>query len=375
MSHPRIYLSPPDMTAVERESLLAAFDSGWVAPVGPHLKQFEQALCAVTGVQHAVALTSGTAALHLALLEAGVRAGDRVYCSTLTFVASVNAIRYCGAEPVLIDSEARSWQMDPQLLADTLRRDAQRGNLPRAVQVVDIYGQCADYATIAPLCEEFSVALIEDASEALGATGAGRQAGAFGRAAALSFNGNKIITTSGGGALTTNDGDLADRVRYLATQARAPVREYLHEETGFNYRLSNVLSGLGLGQLSRLDELMARRRAVFDGYVAELSSLGLDFMPKAPWGQPNRWLTCATLNDDARCTPEDLIDALEAENIEARPIWRPMHTQPLCSGMEAILNGVSDRLYATGLCLPSGSAMTDEEQTRVIETLRRRLRS
>lgn len=370
---PRIYLSPPDMTDIERQALLDAFDSGWVAPVGPHLKAFEEALCAQTGAAHAVALASGTAALHLALREAGVGPGDRVYCSTLTFVASVNTIRYCGAEPVLIDCEKRSWQMDPELLADALARDATQGRLPQAVQVVDVYGQCADWASITRLCNEYGVALVEDASEALGATCEGRGAGTFGRAAALSFNGNKVITTSGGGALLTNDAALADRTRFLATQAREPVREYLHRETGYNYRLSNLLAGLGLGQMQRLPAMIERRRAIFRRYKQELEACGVAFMPEAPWGRGTRWLTCLTL-ENAACSAAELIDALEAENIEARPVWRPMHRQPVCDGVETFNRGVADRLYETGVCLPSGSSLSDDDQSRVIAVIRQRLR-
>lgn len=375
MKQPRIYLSPPDMTAVERESLLAAFDSGWVAPVGPHLKEFEDELCRRTGASHAVALSSGTAALHLALLEVGVRPGDRVYCSTLTFVASVNAIRYCGAEPVLIDSEAGSWQMEPQLLAETLQRDAELGQLPRAVQVVDIYGQCADWQAILPLCKQYDVAVVEDASEALGATCAGRGAGSFGQAAALSFNGNKIITTSGGGALLTSDAQLAERARYLSTQARAPVREYLHHETGYNYRMSNLLAGLGLGQLARLDEMIARRRQISERYEAALAGFCVSFMPEPAWGKATRWLNCMLLDKSAACSPGELLNALEEENIEARPVWRPMHRQPICEGCETRLSGVADDLYERGVCLPSGSAMSNEEQQRVIDVIQRLLKN
>ncbi|GHC04700.1 aminotransferase class I/II-fold pyridoxal phosphate-dependent enzyme [Cerasicoccus arenae] len=374
MSPSRIFLSSPDMTPTEREALLAAFDSGWIAPVGPHLKQFEEALCAVTGVEHAVALSSGTAALHLALLEAGVGLGDRVYCSTLTFIASVNAIRYCGAEPVFIDSEAQSWQIDPDILAEMLKRDAARGQLPKAVQVVDVYGQCANWDAIIPLCERYGVSVVEDASEALGATYQGRGAGSFGRAAALSFNGNKIVTTSGGGALLTNDPKIAEHARHLATQARAPVREYLHHEVGYNYRMSNLLAGLGLAQVSRLDSMINRRRAIFDRYFDELGNApGVDFMPEATWGRCNRWLTCLTLGKAAACTSTEMIDALEAENIEARPVWQPMHRQPACAGYETLNRGVADRLFETGVCLPSGSSLSAEQQGRVIAVARERL--
>ncbi|WP_309396751.1 aminotransferase class I/II-fold pyridoxal phosphate-dependent enzyme [Cerasicoccus maritimus] len=370
----RIYLSPPDMTQAERNSLLAAFDSGWVAPVGPHLTEFEQALCRITGAEHAVALASGTAALHLAMLEAGVEPDDRVYCSTLTFVASVNVIRYCGAVPVLIDSETRSWQMDPELLAEALTRDAAAGCLPKAVQVVDVYGQCADYAAIERLCDEYDVTLIVDASEALGATHGKRGAGSIGKMAALSFNGNKLVTTSGGGALLTNDAGIAERARHLATQAREPVLEFLHDAVGYNYRMSNLLAGLGLGQLSRLDDIMVRRRAIYERYAAELGELqGVCFMPEAPWGRCNRWLTCLTL-DDARCTAGGLIESLSADNIEARPVWRPMHRQPIYADCEVLNRGVADRLYETGVCLPSGGCMTEEQQSRVIDVARKCLK-
>ncbi|WP_309381791.1 aminotransferase class I/II-fold pyridoxal phosphate-dependent enzyme [Cerasicoccus frondis] len=363
----RIYLSAPDMTSIERDALLAAFDSGWVAPMGPHLTEFEEALCRITGAGHAVALASGTAALHLALLECGVTPGDRVYCSTLTFVASVNAIRYCGATPVFIDCESRSWQMDPGLLAEALKRDAASGHLPKAVQVVDVYGQCADYDAIEKLCGEYGVTLVVDASEALGATHGERGAGSIGQAAVLSFNGNKLVTTSGGGALLTNDEKIAAHARHLATQARAPVREYLHHEIGYNYRMSNLLAGLGLGQLSRLEAIIARRRAIFNRYLEALGAVdGVSFMPEAPWGRCNRWLTCLTLEERAHCTASDLIDALEAENIEARPVWRPMHRQPVCAEFEVIGGSVADRLYETGVCLPSGGGMTAEQQDRVI---------
>ncbi|MEO0794237.1 MAG: aminotransferase class I/II-fold pyridoxal phosphate-dependent enzyme [Verrucomicrobiota bacterium] len=366
----RVFLSPPDVSDVERNALLAAFDSGWIAPVGPELAAFETDISKAIGVQHVVALSSGTAALHLALKELGIGMGDRVYCSTLTFVASANAIRYCGAEPVFIDSDAKSWCMDPNLLADQLARDAERGQLPKAVEVVDIYGQCADYQTISNLCQRYEIPLIEDASEALGATHEMGAAGSFGEAAVLSFNGNKMITTSGGGAFLTNNADLAERVRFLSTQAREPVREYLHREVGYNYRLSNVLAALGRAQLGRLEGFIARRREIFERYQAELSILpGVGFMPEAEWGRSNRWLTCVTLEKDAPCGRDQIIDALEAENIEARPVWRPMHQQPAFSGSQAVLNGVSDGLFAQGLCLPSGSSLNDDDQSRVIDVV------
>ncbi|MGE9294956.1 MAG: DegT/DnrJ/EryC1/StrS family aminotransferase [Puniceicoccales bacterium] len=370
MTQPRIYLSPPDVGEEERKALLEAFDSGWIAPVGPHLHQFERSLADMCGVQHAVALSSGTAALHLALRESGVGPGDRVYCSTLTFVASANAIRYCGAEPVFIDCDKASWCLDPELLRAQLQKDDARGTLPKAIEVVDIYGQCADWESITAIAGEFGVTLIEDASESLGATCGNRYSGSFGWAAAFSFNGNKLATTSGGGALVTDDEALATRVRHLATQAREPDRGYLHREMGYNYRLSNLLAGMGLAQLRRTGGMIARRRAIFERYQKALGELpGLTFMPEAPWGQNVRWLTVVELGADAPTTADKLIAALEAENIEARPVWRPMHRQPLYTNCEYANNGVADRLAERGVCLPSGSGMSEEQQDRVIESV------
>jgi len=374
MPRDRIYLSPPDVTSLERDSLLEAFDSGWIAPVGPHLQAFEVALADYVGVERAVALASGTAALHLALREFGVRSGGRVYCSTLTFAGSANAICHCGAEPVFIDSAESSWCMDPDLLAEQLESDERHGRLPQAIEVVDIYGQCADWDAIGKLGERYGVPLLEDAAEALGATYGERRAGALGRAAALSFNGNKMATTSGGGAFLTNDPDLADRVRFLATQAREPDIGYLHREIGFNYRLSNLCAALGLAQLQRLDSMIERRREIFSRYEEALSGISeVAFMPEPEYGRSTRWLTCLVLSPEAPCSSTELIEALTAENIEARPVWRPMHCQPVFERHACRNRGVAERLSANGVCLPSGSSLAPADQERVIAVTLRRL--
>jgi len=366
----RIYLSPPDVGEPERLALEAAFRSGWVAPVGPDLDAFE---AEVAGV----GLASGTAALHLALKELGVGPGDDVICSTFTFAATANAITYCGAQPVLIDSEASSWNLSPDLLAEELSARAHAGRPPAAVLVVDLYGQCADYDRILPLCAEHGVPVLEDAAESLGASASGRPAGSFGAAAAFSFNGNKIITTSGGGMLVTDDEKMARRARYLATQAREPGAHYEHVEVGYNYRLSNLLAALGRAQLAGLADRVARRRAIHARYREALDGLpGIGFQPVGPGQEPNCWLTCITLDPAvAAATPEHLRRALEAEDIEARPTWKPMHLQPVFAACPARIDGTSEQLFATGLCLPSGSSLSADDHDRVITILQAALRS
>jgi dTDP-4-amino-4,6-dideoxygalactose transaminase len=367
----RIWLSPPDVTAADRELLLAALDGGWIAPVGPDLDAFEQEAARVCGRQHAVGLSSGTAALHLLLMEAGVGPGDDVLVSTFTFAASVFPIRYVGANPVLIDSDAATWQISPSLLADELDARARAGRpQPRALVAVDLYGQCADYDAIQPLLDEHGIALIGDAAEALGATYRDRPAGSFGLGSALSFNGNKIITTSGGGMLLTDDERVAVHCRKLATQAREPVPYYEHTEIGFNYRLSNLLAALGRGQLADLDRRLERRRAVNLRYREALAGIdAIGFMPEAGYGEPNRWLTCITVDPACGRSAEDLRVALEREDIESRPTWKPMHLQPLFAGAPARVDGTSERIFSTGLCLPSGSTLTERDQLRVIELI------
>jgi dTDP-4-amino-4,6-dideoxygalactose transaminase len=365
----RIFLSPPDVGQLERESLLRAFDEGWVAPAGPDLSAFEREISALTGWAGAVALVSGTAALHLALLALDVRPGDDVFVSTFTFVASVNAIRYCGANPVFIDSEASSWNMSPRLLADELRSAAHRKRLPKAIVVIDLYGQCADYDPIIAQCRELGVAVVEDSAEAIGATYHGRPAGTLADIGLFSFNGNKIITTSGGGMLISPSASVADRVRYLATQARQPAPHYEHTEVGYNYRLSNLLAALGRAQLTRLPNFVSRRRAINDRYRDRLSDLpGCTFMPVPQWSGWNAWLTCIVLEEEGMTTK--VREMLTSVGIESRPLWKPMHLQPAFARCPARVDGTSAYLFQHGLCLPSGSALTDDQVDEVASIVR-----
>lgn len=369
----RIYLSPPHLDGLERRFVEEAFDTNWIAPLGPHVDAFEREFAKAVGAPHAVALSSGTAALHLALRLAGVGRGDEVLVSTFTFCASVNPILYQGARPVFVDSETKSWNVDPALLAETLERKAQQGRLPKAVVVVHLYGQCADLDPILAACQRYEVPLIEDAAEALGATYRGQAAGTFGQAGVFSFNGNKIITTSGGGMLVTADGELAAHARKLATQAREPAPHYQHEEVGYNYRLSNVLAGIGRGQLRVLDHRVTARRRTFAFYEKRLGALpGVTFMPEAPWGRSNRWLTCCLIDPAAfGVDREGIRQALEAQNIEARPLWKPMHLQPVYADYEAVGGRVSEHLFERGLCLPSGSSLTDSDRERIARIVER----
>ncbi|MEV6346232.1 aminotransferase class I/II-fold pyridoxal phosphate-dependent enzyme [Actinoplanes sp. NPDC051851] len=372
MTDTRIYLSPPDVSDIERKLLLEAFDSNWVAPAGPDLDAFEARLAETVGVRHAVALSSGTAALHLALIAAGVRRGDSVLVPSFTFAASANAVMYLGARPIFIDSTEESWNVDPDLVAEELRVRAQLGQLPRAVISVDLFGQCADYEPLLDACDRYGVPLIEDAAEALGATYRDRPAGSFGRAGVLSFNGNKIITTGGGGVLVTDDGSVARQVRHLATQAREPVPHYEHRTVGYNYRLSNLLAAVGRGQLQRLPGMIAARRATFEHYRDELGDLpGLTFMPIAAYGEPNWWLTCLLVDEHRFGASRDrILTELARHDIEARPTWKPMHLQP--AFRDCVIRGgsVSAGLFRRGLCLPSGSALTAHDRRRVVDVVR-----
>lgn len=369
----RVYLSPPHTSNVDRELLLDAFDSNWVAPLGPHVDAFEAEMAALTGAKAAVALSSGTAALHLACIILGVTRGDRVFCSSFTFAATANPIVYLGAEPVFLDSDEATWNMNPDLLEEELARAARASQLPKAVIVADLYGQCADYDRIAASCERYGVALIEDAAEALGATYRGKAAGVFGAMGVLSFNGNKIITTSGGGMLLTDDPAKADHARFLSTQARDKAPHYQHSHIGYNYRLSNLLAAVGRGQLQSLEQRVNRRRAIFDRYRKELGQLpGIGFMPEADYGRANRWLSCITVDPEQfGGTREDIRLALESENIEARPLWKPMHLQPVFSECRMAGGEVSARLFDIGLCLPSGSSLDPADQARVIDIVAR----
>ncbi|HWG98681.1 MAG TPA: aminotransferase class I/II-fold pyridoxal phosphate-dependent enzyme [Pilimelia sp.] len=362
-----MYLSPPDVGPREEEFLVAALRSGWAAPVGPDLDLFEVELARRTGVCHAVAVSSGTAALHLALLHLGVGPGDLVAVPTLTFAATANAVVYTGAEPIFVDCDPDTGNVDVELLGRLLER---LGPRVRAVLPVDLFGRCADYTRLLPLCTAHGVPVVEDAAEALGAVHAGRPAGSFGAAGVLSFNGNKIITTSGGGALLTDDPDFAARVRYLATQARAPVPHYEHADIGYNYRLSNLLAALGRAQLSRLDEMVARRRALRDRYAKLLAPVpGVRILGDGDDGA-NCWLTAVVVDPErAGWHAAQLAAHLAARDIETRPVWKPMHLQPVFAGAGAWLTGAAERLFATGLTLPSGSALRPDQVGRVLDAV------
>ena len=369
----RLYLSPPHIGPDELALVTEAFDTNWVAPVGPHVDAFEREFAAYVGAQHAVALSSGTAALHLALRDLGIGPGDEVAVSDLTFCASVNPILYEGATPVFVDSERQSWNLDPNKVEDLFRDRAAKGRQVKALVPVHLYGQTADLGALVELCDRYGVTMIEDAAEALGATYRDRSPGTFGRAGIFSFNGNKIITTSGGGILVTDRAETAAHVKKMATQARDTAPHYEHSEVGFNYRLSNVLAGIGRGQLRQLDARVAARRRVFDAYVDTLGDLpGVAFMPEAEWGTHTRWLTCLTIDPEAAgVTREDVRLALEADDVEARPVWKPMHLQPVYAGYEAVGGAVAVDLFGRGLCLPSGSAMTEADVARVVRGVRR----
>jgi pyridoxal phosphate-dependent aminotransferase EpsN len=367
----RIWLSVPHMGGSEERHVRAAFESNWLSSVGPNLDAFERAFSALVG-RPCVALASGTAAIHLGLRLLGVGPGDEVLVSDLTFVASVNPIRWLGATPVFVDSDPETWTMSPALLADALEARARRGRPPRAVVVVHLYGQCADMDPILAACRRHGVAVLEDAAEALGARYRGRPAGTLGDVAAFSFNGNKIITTTGGGMLAADRGDWVDRARFWSTQAREPGAAYHHADMGYNYRLSNVLAGIGLGQLEVLDQRVRERRAVFARYAEAFADLpGLAPMPQAPYGLHTCWLSCFVVDAAAfGATRDDVLRALAARDVEARPLWKPMHLQPLYAGCERHGGDVGADLFARGLCLPSSSSLSREEQELVVSTVR-----
>ena len=372
---PRIYLSSPDVGTHERELLLGAFDSKWIAPLGPEVDRFEKDFAEFVGVPHALALSSGTAALHLALLVNGIGPGDTVITSTLTFAATANPITYVGATPVFVDCDPGSWTMSTQRLEEALEACKAEGRPAKAVISVDLYGQSCDYESIEPLCTNHGATLIDDAAEAVGTTYKGQHVGGHGVCAAFSFNGNKIMTTGGGGMLVSHDADLIARARHLSTQARDPAPHYQHSVIGYNYRLSNLLAAVGRAQLSRIDDMLARRRAINDRYRAELEDMpGISFMPVAPYGTPNYWLTCIQIDPDvAGVSREDVRRALEAEDMEARPVWKPMHLQPVFQHCQVFGGEVAAQLFEHGLCLPSGSNMTDEQHERVLRTIRKAL--
>ena len=375
----RIWLSSPHLGDEETAFVEEAFKSNWIAPMGPHVNAFETELANHVGVGYAAAVSSGTAAIHLGLLLLGVKSGDTVFCSSLTFVGSCNPILYCGALPVFIDSEPSTWNMSPAALEQALEWAKRNNRLPACVILVNLYGQSADMDALLPICERYRVPVLEDAAESLGASYKGKFSGAFGRIAVYSFNGNKIITTSGGGMLIADDPDLISRARRLATQSREPAAHYEHTEIGFNYRMSNVLAGIGRGQLRVLEQRVLQRRRVFERYKEALADLPqIQWMPEPEGFHSTRWLTCFTLtemNASARC--QQVMKALERHLIEARPVWKPMHLQPLFKDAPYFshANGtdVSAHLFHAGICLPSGSNLSEVEQNRVIDHLRHAL--
>jgi dTDP-4-amino-4,6-dideoxygalactose transaminase len=365
----RVFLSPPDMGGEERRMLLEAFDSNWIAPIGPDIDAFERDIAERSGVAHAVALSSGTAALHLALLLAGVERGDEVLVPSFTFIASAAAVTYVGAHPVFVDCSADSWNLDPALVEEVLTDRARLGRLPSAVITVDLYGETADYAALEALCRRFEVPLVEDSAEALGASYRGRAAGSFGVAGIFSFNGNKIITTSGGGMLVTQSSRLAERARHLATQAREPFPHYEHTTVGYNFRLSNLLAALGRAQLRGLDGRMERRQRIDAAYTTAFSDVpGISFMPRTAVGTSNFWLTCILIDPEIFGADREVVRlALEAHDIESRPTWKPLHLQPAFAGVGLVGTGRCADIFNQGLCLPTGSALPPADQSRVIE--------
>ena len=372
---PRLHLSPPQLAGGEMEALRQTLESGWIAPAGPVPLAFEAAVARASGFPEVLATASGTAALHLGYRVLDLAPGDAVWTASLTFVATVAPAVQMGASVTFLDASPESWTMDPELLREALARAARRGRLPRVVVPVDLYGQCADLDAIQAVCDRWGVPVMSDSAEALGATRRGRPAGHGARLAAFSFNGNKIVTAGGGGALASDDARLIDRARHLAGQAKETAPHYQHETTGYSYGLSSVLAAVGLAQLERLEERVAQRRATFARYAEALSGIpGVSFMPEPGWSRSSRWLSVA-LFDPAVCGAdrEAVRRALEAAGIESRPVWKPLHLQPAFRGSVFIGGGVATTLFERGLCLPSG-AMPPGGQERVIEVIRRCLR-
>lgn len=367
----RIYMSSPDVGQLEEDAVVAAMRSGWIAPLGPDVDAFERELAERVGVAHGVALSSGTAALHLGLLTLGVGPGDIVVTSTMTFAATANAIVYTGAEPYFIDADPATGNMDPALLREALAALRAAGEPVAAIVPVDLLGKAVDYTSILAIADEFEVPVLADAAESLGATHAGKATGSFGRASIVSFNGNKIMTTSGGGMLLTDDAEFAQHVRYLATQARQPVVHYEHTDIGYNYRMSNLLAALGRAQLSRLDEMIAKRREMRELYKELFADVdGVEVFGTAGDEHDNVWLTSILVDADVTgWTPGDLSAALAADNIESRPLWKPMHLQPVFAGARGTISGSAEKLFERGLTLPSGSSLCDDQRERVRSTI------
>ncbi len=374
----QILLSTPHIGSAEREFVEEAFRTNWIAPLGPNVDAFERELADLVGIRHAAALSSGTAAIHLALVLLGVTRGDRVFCSSLTFAASANPIVYQGAEPVFIDSDRESWNMSPQALEKAFSTARKEGWLPKAVIVVGLYGQSADMDSLLPICDRYGVPIVEDAAESLGAIYKGKASGTFGKLGVFSFNGNKIITTSGGGMLVSDDQQLIEKARFLATQARDPAAHYEHTEIGYNYRMSNILAGVGRGQLKVLNDRVEARRAVFKAYQDAFSDVPeIEWMPEPEWSYSTHWLTACTISPKAGITSAQLLNRLAGDLIEGRPLWKPMHLQPVfkhCRYFSHDEESVSERIFKQGLCLPSGSNMTEPQVARVVATIRKALR-
>ena len=366
----RIPLSAPDMGPAERARLLATFDDGWVSSAGPVVEAFERAFAEATGFAHATAMSSGTAALQVALTMLGLKPGDAVICPTLTFIGGVSPIVHAGAQPIFVDCSAGDWNLNPALLEQAFDRAKAEGLTVRAVVPADLYGQCCDIAAIRSIADAHGVPVILDSAEAVGATLNGRHAGHDASAAAFSFNGNKIITTGGGGMLASDDGALIARARNLAAAARLPAVHYEHAEVGFNYRMLSLAAAIGLAQLETLEAKVARRRAIFDRYQARLGErYGVAFAPEAPGRRHTRWLTVMLVDPEFVVSPDRLRPALETANIEARPVWKPMHLQPVFRDAPVINDGVAEILFANGLCLPSGSNLTDADIDRVCDVI------
>ncbi|MGB4386112.1 MAG: aminotransferase class I/II-fold pyridoxal phosphate-dependent enzyme [Caldicoprobacterales bacterium] len=364
----KIWLSSPHMSdeGYEMQFIKEAFDSNWIAPLGENVDKFEKELARKVGARHAVALSSGTAAIHMALKAAGVSEGDIVFCQSLTFAASANPIIYQNAIPVFIDSDYETWNICPNALEEAFKKYPN----VKAVIVVHLYGLSADMDRIVEICKEHDAVLIEDAAESLGTLYKGKYTGTIGDYGVYSFNGNKIITTSGGGMLVSNNEERIDKVRFWSTQSRDPARHYQHSELGYNYRMSNIIAGIGRGQLKVLDKRIQKKKYIFEYYKRELEQLdGVKMMPINEWNEPNYWLSCLTLHGKVK--PIDIIEALEADNIESRPIWKPMHMQPFYKDCDYIGGDVSNKIFENGICLPSDTKMTDRDLERVIESIRK----
>ena len=383
----KIFLASPHMSeeGFEQQYIREAFEQNWIAPLGPNVDGFERELCEKVGGKAAAALSSGTAAIHLALKLAGVGAGDLVFCSSLTFAATVNPVVYQDGIPVFIDSDRKTWNMSPAALERAFQIYEAKGKLPKAVIVVHLYGMSAEMEPICQICRRYGVPIIEDAAESLGTTYQGIYTGTIGQYGVFSFNGNKIITTSGGGMLLFNDDNpdeaesKAAKARFWSTQSRDPARCYQHSELGYNYRMSNIVAGIGRGQLRVLEQRIAKKKAIFNYYKEALGDLpGLQFMPLNPWNAPNFWLTCITLDGDCSVTPLALMDALQAENIESRPVWKPMHLQPVFADCDFITaspeaeggKDVAGDLFQRGVCLPSDTKMTQVDMEKICEIIR-----